>query len=501
MNIANWLARAAQKWPLRDAVFEGCDLKWDYAGFNSAVQSVAGWLVHRGICEGDRVAIFAQNIPEYLVAKYAIWAMGGVAVPINAKLHEKEAAYIIENSEARLVLICSKTEGGAFSIPSLSMESDQFQNALKFTPQAPIMPRAPEDLAWLFYTSGTTGRPKGVMITHRMMMVMALNYMTDVESVSAHDRTIYAAPMSHGAGIYSLQHVLAGAGHVVPASRGFEPKEVLDLASYHGNTHMFLAPTMVQRMTSYAQESDRYGDGLKTIVYGGGPMYLADIERAVDHFGPVFAQIYGQGECPMAISAMRKEDVADRTHPNWKERLLSVGQAQSSVEVQIGDAAGRVLPFGEVGEIMVRGDTVMPGYWKNEAANLKTLVDGWLMTGDMGSMDEDGFITMKDRSKDMIISGGTNIYPREVEEVLLIHEDVVEVSVIGAPDPEWGESVVAFVVLKESAGPDTVALDQHCLDHIARFKRPKRYVFVTSLPKNNYGKVLKTELREQFTKS
>jgi long-chain acyl-CoA synthetase len=499
MNIANWLTRAAQKWPEREAVFEGSELRWNYEGFYAAVESVAGWLSARDLNQGDRIAIFAQNIPEYLIAKYAIWTMGGVAVPINAKLHEKEAAYIIENSEASLVLTCSKTGEGAFPVPSISMESVAFQDALSFSPRVSVVSREPEDLAWLFYTSGTTGRPKGVMITHRMLMSMALNYSVDVDPVAAQDRALYAAPLSHGAGIYSVQHVLMGAGHVVPVSRGFEPEEVLDLASLHKNAHMFLAPTMVQRMTTYAVEHGRTGEGLKTIVYGGGPMYVADILKAVDHFGPVFAQIYGQGECPMAISAMNKTAVADRAHPNWQARLLSVGRAQSSVEVQIGDEVGAALPNGTIGEIMVRGDTVMPGYWKNEAANAKTLVNGWLMTGDMGSMDTDGFITMKDRSKDMIISGGTNIYPREVEEALLTHKDVEEVSVIGAPDEEWGESVVAFVVLKSNALANEQTLDQHCLENIARFKRPKRYVFVDTLPKNNYGKVLKTALREQLT--
>ena len=200
----------------------------------------------------------------------------------------------------------------------------------------------------------------------------------------------------------------------------------------------------------------------------------------------------------MAITALSRAEVADRTHPRWAERLASVGRAQSMVEVAISDGQGGVLPPGETGEIMVRGAPVMPGYWKNDAATAKTIVDGWLMTGDVGRLDPDGYLTLADRSKDVIISGGTNIYPREVEEVLLTHPDVHEVSVIGRPSAEWGEDVVAFVVAVPGREVDASALDAHCLDQMARFKRPKDYFAVPDLPKNNYGKVLKTALRERL---
>ncbi|EDZ42109.1 AMP-binding enzyme [Rhodobacteraceae bacterium HTCC2083] len=234
---------------------------------------------------------------------------------------------------------------------------------------------------------------------------------------------------------------------------------------------------------------------MRTIVYAGGPMYQADIIEAVDHFGDIFVQIYGQGECPMGITALSRFDVSDRTHPNWQARLGSVGRVQSSVEVQIKGADG-LCDTDQVGEIIVRGDTVMPGYWRNEAASAQTIVDGWLMTGDMGSIDSDGYVTLVDRSKDVIISGGSNIYPREVEEVLLTHETISEVSVVGRAHPEWGEEVVTFVVPIAGTSIDMVALDAHCLSQIARFKWPKEYIVLSELPKNNYGKVLKTELRK-----
>ncbi|MFT7137071.1 MAG: long-chain acyl-CoA synthetase, partial [Akkermansiaceae bacterium] len=274
----------------------------------------------------------------------------------------------------------------------------------------------------------------------------------------------------------------------------FEVPEILDLAAHFGRVHMFAAPTMVKRLTDGARALGRSGTGLRTIVYAGGPMYNADIIDAVDHFGPVFVQIYGQGECPMGITALPRATVSDREHPNWRGRLGSVGRAQSAVEVRIGDAGGMPVADGTPGEIMVRGQTVMPGYWNNPTATDATLKDGWLMTGDVGMMDAEGFVTLQDRSKDVIITGGSNVYPREVEEVLLEHDGVSEASVVGRAHPDWGEEVVAFIV--GTAGE--AELDALCLGRIARFKRPKTYVRVDSLPKNNYGKVLKTELRSML---
>ncbi len=498
MNLGNWLHRQAQLNPSRPALFTGKVQVADYATFHDRAARVAGWLAAQGIAPGDRVGLFMKNCPDYLIAQYGIWYAGAVAVPINAKLHGREAAFILENSGTAL---CFTSPGltealGEAGAPGrfIDITGADHAAALAHDPVAAPAPCAPDDLCWLFYTSGTTGRPKGVQITHRMLTAMSLAYQTDVDMATGEDAILYAAPMSHGAGIYNMVHVLVGARHVCPESGGFDPAEIFDLARHFGNVQMFAAPTMVHRMTAAAKVAGETGEGLRTVVYGGGPMYLADIEEAIVQFGPIFVQIYGQGECPMGITALSRELVADRAHPRWKPRLASVGRAQSPVEVRIGDADGTPVAPGEHGEIMVRGDVVMPGYWQNDDATAKTLVNGWLMTGDMGFMDEDGFVTMQDRSKDMIITGGSNVYPREVEEVLLTHPKVSEVSVVGRPHPDWGEEVVAFVV---GAAPEA-ELDRLCNDNIARFKRPKAYVFTAELPKNNYGKVLKTELRKML---
>lgn len=500
MNLALWLERTAAVHGDRPALLHGDTAVADYATFHARAAALAASLIRDGIVPGDRVALFMKNCPDYLVALYGIWIAGAAAVPINAKLHAKEAAFIIAAAGARLAFVTSDLGpalGEATDATLIEVTSERFA-AMTAGSGRTAEPREPGDLAWLFYTSGTTGRPKGVRITHGMLMATSLTYLADVDTVSAGDAALYAAPMSHGAGIYAPVHVLRGARHLCPPSGGFDADEMLDLSERLGPISMFMAPTMVRRLTDRAKAAGRRGDGIKTIVYGGGPMYRADIEEAVDWFGPKFVQIYGQGECPMVISALSRADVADRSHPRWRERLMSVGRAQSVVEIRIGDADGNALPAGEIGEIMVRGLPVMPGYWNNSEASARTLRDGWLMTGDVGRVDADGYLTLQDRSKDVIISGGTNIYPREVEEVLLTHASVREVSVVGRPSAEWGEDVVAFVVPGPGARLDAAALDAHCLEQIARFKRPKAYFELGELPKNNYGKVLKTELRKRL---
>ncbi|MBY6202601.1 AMP-binding protein [Maritalea mobilis] len=500
MNIAIWLERIAKVAGGTPALMLGDTVVADYAGFHARAASLAAVLQENGILPGDRVGIFAKNCPDYLVCFYGIWMAGAAAVPINAKLHPKEAAWILSDGDAKLCFVTEDLGAGLAGQTEFSLIDVAGKDFATMTsgPAAPLVQRDDTDLAWLFYTSGTTGKPKGVQITHGMLAATSLCYPIDVDPVTSDDAALYAAPMSHGAGIYAPIHVRMGARHIVPVSGGYDAGEVLALSAAHGPTSMFMAPTMVRRLADAAKALDLRGDGIRTIVYGGGPMYNADIEEAVEWFGPKFVQIYGQGECPMAISALSRADVADRSHPRWRARLSSVGRAQSRVEIAIGDGEGAFLPPGEIGEIMVRGAPVMPGYWQNPEATAKTLRKGWLMTGDMGRLDEDGYLTLADRSKDVIISGGTNIYPREVEEVLLTHPSVHEVSVVGRPSEEWGEDVVAFVVTVPGTTCDQAALDAHCLDNMARFKRPKAYFALTELPKNNYGKVLKTELRKRL---
>jgi long-chain acyl-CoA synthetase len=478
MNVATWLERAARSDPSAVAILRGEAVWARYGELAARVGRLAAGLRERArLAPGDRVAIVMKNAPEYLEALYAIWWAGLAAVPVNAKLHPKEVAFIVEDSGARLVI----------EAPS------QLAELAADTPLAPV-PADSAALAWLFYTSGTTGRPKGAMLSHRNLVQMTFGYFCDVDDVAPRGRLLHAAPMSHGSGLYTFTHLAKGAAQVVPESGGFDAQEVLALLDAHERVSLFAAPTMVKRLAETALVANARATGLQTLVYGGGPMYLADLELATRALGERLAQIYGQGESPMTITALAKRHHADRAHPRHRERLASVGLPQAAVEVTVRDPDGRALPAGQVGEVCVRGDVVMSGYWRNPEATATALRDGWLWTGDLGAFDADGFLTLKDRSKDLIVSGGSNIYPREVEEVLLRHERVAEAAVVGRPDPEWGEAVVAFIVAR-GAPPDAAELDRLCLDHIARFKRPREYRFVERLPKNNYGKVVKGDLR------
>jgi len=495
MNIASWLEKSARSHPALPAAASGTRVVATYAQLAERAARLAGALREQfGLAPGDRVTIVAKNSHHYVELLYGIWHAGLAAVPANAKLHGTELGYILEHSGARVCFASPGIDGELAAHAPRSLErliviGSADYTALFAAESVALAPRAPDDLAWLFYTSGTTGRPKGAMLTHRNLMAASHAYAAEVDSVSPCDAILHAAPMSHGSGLYIMAHILHLGVQVVPESGGFEPEEIFALFDAWPRTSMFAAPTMIKRLVGCP--ANCRADNIRTLIWGGAPMYVEDALAALDRFGPRLAQIYGQGEAPMTITTLSKRDIAERGHPRWRERLGSAGKPYASVEVVVADSEDQPVAQGEIGEILCRGEVVMAGYWHNAEASRAALRGGWLHTGDVGAFDEEGYLHLKDRSKDLIISGGSNIYPREVEEVLLTHPQVREVSVIGRPDPDWGEAVVAYVV-----GEATPAeLDALCLSHIARFKRPKDYVFVDALPKNNYGKILKTELR------
>lgn len=488
MNLFAALDHAATRFPDRGAVYRGDRRVCTWAGLRDRALRLAA-SIREQHAAGARVAIATHNRPEIIELMFAIWAAECVVVPINYKLHPREMAQILDDAGAAQVFASSAIGAELASrtaAPVETLDSEAYSRRFDVAPSVPPT-TDPSALAWLFYTSGTTGRSKGAMLSHRNLTAMAVAHLADIDAPDEGCSLVHAAPMSHGSGLYVLPYVLRAARQVVPASGAFDPDEFLDLCEHHPAVSAFLAPTMVQRLVDTGRSRPA---NLQTIVYGGGPMYVESLRKAITAFGPIFAQIYGQGESPMTITGLRCAD-----HESDDDAVLgSVGYARSGMQVAVLRTDGGPASVGQIGEIVCRGDAVMSGYWRNPDATRATLKDGWLYTGDMGSFDARGFLTLRDRSKDVVISGGSNIYPREVEEVLLEHPGVFEACVLGTPDAEWGEVVVAFIV--GTGDPvEPAALDAHLLRRIARFKRPKRYEFVDELPKNSYGKVLKRELR------
>ena len=486
MNLVQFLHASARRLPDAPAIARGTRTVATYGQLASrAARLAAGMRARHRLAPGDRVALAMKNCAEYYEVLFACWHAGLTAVPMNAKLHPREFEYILGNSGAKLCVATPDLAGSIAGAEVIATQSSEYAR-LEGAPAAPAEVR-PEDTAWLFYTSGTTGVPKGAMLTHRNLLFSNQAYFADIDKLAPGDSILHAAPLTHGSGLYGLPHFAAGALNVIPESGGFEPEEIFRLIAAHRGVSFFAAPTMLVRLMASPAAGSADLRNLKTITYGGAAMYVADSLRAIDLFGARLYQLFGQGESPMTITGLPQSDHAARA------KLESCGFARTGVEVKVFDAEDRELPPGEIGEIVTRSDCVMAGYWQNPQATAQTLRAGWLHTGDLGSLDEAGYLTIRDRSKDMIISGGSNIYPREIEEVLLRHPAVAECSVIGRPHPEWGEEVIAFVVRKGEVGAQQ--LDELCLGHIARFKRPREYRFVDVLPKNNYGKVLKTELR------
>ena len=481
MNLAQLLLRSARWLPENTALALGRTPLRSYREMATRVSRLStGLRVRLKLSAGDRVAIAMKNCPEFYEALFACWHAGLTAVPMNAKLHAKEFAYILENSGARACFVSPDLA------PSIPTGIEVVEELLGEEGAAAEV--RPDDPAWLFYTSGTTGVPKGAMLTHRNLLFMTQAYFADIDKLGPLDTALHPAPLSHGSGLYGLAHFAAGAANVIPESGAFDAAEIFELADHWPACSFFAAPTMIVRLL--ASPAARTPRRLKTITYGGAPMYVADCLRAIELFGARLYQLYGQGESPMTITGLSQDQHRART------RLETCGIARTGVEVRIVDDRDRELPPGETGEIVTRSDCVMAGYWAHAEASARTLRGGWLHTGDVGSIDAQGFLTLKDRSKDLIISGGANIYPREIEEVLLTHPAVAECAVVGRRHPEWGEEVVAFVVTRSPV--ESEALDRLCLENIARFKRPREYRFVDALPKNNYGKVLKTELRKRI---
>lgn len=507
MNVAALLTKAARTYPMRPALTYG-DRQETYQGFRARVGSFAGGLAALGVGTGDRVAILQSNGPALLETLFAAFTLGAVAVPINARLHPREVAVIMQDSRPRVLVAGSEFLAGLDGVrgempPVELVASGAAGGALSYDRVLSMGASDVADVevdadavAWLFYTSGTTGRPKGAMLTHRNLLAMTMNVFADIYPFAAADVVLHAAPLTHGSGLYALPAIAKGAHNIIFPPRSFDAGALLrEIVERRVTVIAFLSPTQVTRLVRSPERSRHDLSSLRAIVYGGAPMAARDVEEAVAAFGPILIQLYGQGEAPMTITALDPAVLGDQPEPR---RLSSAGTPRTDVEVRIVDGTGAPLPPGAIGEVVLRGEVVMAGYWRNPEATAEALRNGWLHTGDLGYLDDRGYLFLQDRTRDVIITGGANVYCREVEDVLLRHPAIHDAVVFGIPDDEWGEAVMAVVVLAPGADLSEAETMAFCRDHLAGYKKPKRVEFVAEIPRNAYGKVTRRELREPY---
>ena len=511
MHVGYLLTRAASHHPDRPAwMLE--DRRVSFGQAEKRVNALANSLIALGGQPGDRVGMLVPNRLEGLETLLAPMKARMAVVPLNVRLHPKEHEFILNDSGCfALIYDSSFTEHVAGMRPSLETvkqfirigqgaEGDSSYEDLMGSGQQeePALSRSPEDLAWVFYTSGTTGRPKGGMLSHRNLMTMVSNFLVDVNPATVDDVLLHAAPITHGSGMSIFHHIARGAASAFPSVKSFEPPCIFAAIEKYRATTLFLAPTMINILVASPDKSNYDLSSLHTVIYGGSPMYSEHLIEAMRCFGNIFVQVYGLGESPMTITTLPKEEHLVGDDPDRKRRLGSAGRETANVRIRVVDEQGNQLPPGQPGEIVVRSDLVMKGYWNRPETNEEVLRDGWFHTGDVGYLDSEGYLFITDRMKDMIISGGANIYPREVEEVISQHPAVAEVAVIGVPDEKWGEAVSALVIKKDGAEVSAGEIIEYCKDHLASYKKPQSVEFLISLPKNAYGKVLKRELREPY---
>jgi acyl-CoA synthetase (AMP-forming)/AMP-acid ligase II len=462
------------------------DIQFSYEEIGKRAYSITNALLAAGLKKGGRVGILMSNRHEHIELDLATAFGGFIKVPLNYRLHPKEHEYMIEQSGLSLLIGERELiEPIETNVQRVYVGEGYEQWILAHSPTDPKIDVNEDDLFAIMYTSGTTGKPKGVMLSHRNMLSSALS-LSMVCEVTADDVVGHVAPLTHGSNFLSHVSWIHGLTQVIFDK--FQPEEFLDDIEKEKVSVIFLVPTMVNLMIQHPSFKAEKLTSIKSINMAGSPIAASKLQLALEKLGPKFIETYGQVEAPMTISMMPRHELG--------KRLESCGKIGTFVEVKIVDDEGNELAPGDVGEVTCKGSLVMKGYWNNPEATDSTLKDGWLYTGDLGWVDQKGYLHLVDRKKDVIISGGVNIYPREVEEVLNQHPGVKETCVIGFPDEKWGEAVTAYVVANETHEVKEEELIELCKSNLASFKKPQSIYIVDSLPKSSYGKILKRELRD-----
>lgn len=491
-NVGEILARPCALSPHRPALFDQGQ-SWTWSEVQAHVNRDARALRELGVEPGERVAVLSRNSARYFELYFSIPRAGGVIVPLNHRLAEPELAYCMDDSGSVLLLADRDHMALARRISGTVICIDEWETSTASA--QPEIEASEDDLFGIFYTGGTTGQPKGVMLSHRNIcegainVVIAMGYRED-------DIYLHAGPMFHLAdGCGSFATTWLGSSHVFIS--GFSPEVLLDAVESHGVTTMTLVPTMYAMLLESPSFSRERLKSLRRVFYSASPMPPGLLERVIEAFDCEIGQGYGMTETSARLTALSPEEHRRFSGPAAsnleRARLASAGRPIVGTEVRVVNQHGETCPPGEVGEIVARGPNVMAGYWGVDSPD--ALRDGWMHTGDLAFTDDDGYVFIVDRSKDMIISGGENVYSVEVESALYSHPDVIEAAVIGVADPKWGERVHAVVVLREGTSATKDDLMNHCRDQIAGYKIPRSIEFRDSLPKSGAGKTLKRELR------
>ena len=519
MNERRFIANLPLKWPSRNfpnriaAIFG--QRRITHREFGETANRLSHALLDLGLTTGDRVSVLLRNSIEALIVRHAVNQAGLAYVRHNPAESLEERNYILQHCEASAMILHSsfvdewkRSEFGRHTTRhEIAVPSTEISGVLRYedllsasSPADPSVLVRADDIASISYTSGTTGRPKGAVHTFGSVLNRIRNdFMNQDILIDENDVLLSVAPLTHAAGIYAQVYAIRGASNVILEK--FSVEAVLNAIQEERVTAFLMVPTMIVRLVLHPAIGDYDLSSVRRIYYGTAPMPVEALRKAIDIFGHgVFRQQYGLTEHPQPVTFLRSSEHAPGGGEKQLQRLGSVGRVAAGVEVRIVDQSGNELPPNRVGEIQVRSDAGMKEYWKDPEETAKTIVDGWIAPGDVGRIDEDGYLYLVDRTKDMIISGGYNIYPREVERVIESHPAVLEVCVFGVPDDEWGESVKAVVSLKSGADIDTKEIIDFCRPRLSAYKKPRWVEFTPELPKNENGKILRRALRDPYWK-
>lgn len=514
MNLGRLLTLTARRFPERIGLVCG-DREWCWREINARVDAAVAALRGRGVRKGDRILVQARNSNALFESMWMAFKLGAVWVPTNFRLTPDEIAYLAESSGATAMIFdpefrlhkqsasAAQPRLGLFIATSDAEADEQDYEALisatvdeaGATDQEAAVEH--DDPLWFFYTSGTTGRPKAAVLTHGQMAFVVNNHICDLmPGLSEHDASLVVAPLSHGAGIHVMPQVARGAKTVLLSGKGFDPGEAWSLVDTHRVTNMFTVPSIVKILVEDEAVDRVDHSSLRHVIYAGAPMYREDQRKALRKLGPVLVQYYGLGEVTGNITVLPPHLHTIEDDPD--QPIGSCGVARTGMDIAILDPHGLRAGAGEPGEICVRGPAVCAGYYNDPEANRKAFAGGWFHTGDIGFLDERGFLYITGRESDMYISGGSNVYPREIEELLLNHPGIVEVAVVGIAHPTWGETGAAVVI----PAADRTLADEEILEYLrgrlARYKWPTQIHWWPELPKTGYGKIDKQRIRNEL---